>query len=217
MKKYDFSKSAAHYDAYYGTETGKLIDRLEKEAMGKLLAEIPPGEVLEMGCGTGHWTKFFTDKGFYVHGIDISEKMLHMAEKKSIANAEFKKTDFLKNRFADCSFAHVFSVTALEFTENQDKTFDEIYRILKPGGFFLAGCLNSESEMGQAKEQNETFAYADFFAYDALFKRLKRFGTPKIIPAVFMRNGKIIDSEINQPMKRKEEAAFFAALVQKTR
>ena len=36
--------------------------------------------LLDMGCGTGAHAEIFCDKGYKVHGIDLSEDMLKTAE-----------------------------------------------------------------------------------------------------------------------------------------
>jgi len=216
MKKFDFSKEAEQYDNYYSSPFGMEVDRIEKAAISQLIKEIPIGKILEIGCGTGHWTQFFVEHGFSVHGIDLSSAMLQKAIEKSIPHAKFEQMDFLNNTFKDASQKHVFAITSLEFTENQDRLFEEIYRILEPGGYFLAGCLNSESEMGQQKDANETFAAADFFTWENLNKRLSRFGEPKIIPAVLLKSGQIMDEQNKDKEQMKKEACFFATLVRKT-
>lgn len=216
MKKFDFSKEAEQYDNYYSSHFGMEVDRIEKAAIKQLIKEIPIGKILEIGCGTGHWTQFFVEHGFSVHGIDLSSAMLQKAINKSIPQAKFEQMDFLNNTFEDASQKHIFAITSLEFTENQDRLFDEIYRILEPGGYFLAGCLNSESEMGKQKDASETFAAADFFTWKSLTKRLSRFGEPRIIPTVLLHNGQIMDEQNKDQEEMKKEACFFAILVRKT-
>lgn len=41
-----------------------------------------PGKLLDVGCGSGEYTKFFHDKGFDVIGIDLSETMIQTARKR---------------------------------------------------------------------------------------------------------------------------------------
>jgi len=82
--KYDFNKLADSYDSWYNSSVGQMYDRLEKKAFDSLLGNYNNGkQLLEIGCGTGHWSRFFSEKGFEVTGIDISEKMINTANKKT--------------------------------------------------------------------------------------------------------------------------------------
>ncbi|MDR0474628.1 MAG: class I SAM-dependent methyltransferase [Treponema sp.] len=55
----------------------------------------PNGKILDIGCGTGYpIAKYFSDNGFSVVGIDISENMLQKAMGQKIKNAQFILCDF---------------------------------------------------------------------------------------------------------------------------
>lgn len=69
---------ALGYNAYNQNETGKIIDRLEKQILLQHLKKIPKECILDLGCGTCHWTQFFTGFGFQVTAVDNSEAMLEI-------------------------------------------------------------------------------------------------------------------------------------------
>ena len=51
-------------------------------------------EILDVGCGTGYPIAVFLEKkGFFVTGIDISDKMLEKARELHLPNAIFIKSD----------------------------------------------------------------------------------------------------------------------------
>jgi len=60
MNIFEKESAAEQYDRYYETEFGRAIDALEKKEISKYLEKIPRQAMLELGCGTGHWTKFFS-------------------------------------------------------------------------------------------------------------------------------------------------------------
>ncbi|MGE4587608.1 MAG: class I SAM-dependent methyltransferase [Mangrovibacterium sp.] len=204
---------AQKYDQYYQTDMGKSVDTIEKALIRKFLSPIFFSEMLELGCGTGHWTKFFCEEGVQVTGIDESESMLEQARSKNIANADFVKADAENLPFADQSFSLISSVTMFEFVENVNCVFDEIDRVLKPGGYLLAGWLNALSEIGKNKNNDETFRHAHFYTPAEIGQLLMRFGVPKLSYGVYYSSGfELLDSTKKQHFV---QPAFIASLVQK--
>ncbi len=153
--------------------------------MQEHLKKIPVGEMLELGCGTGHWTEFFSQKGYRLTAIDESEAMLSIAKKRGIENALFQKADAANLPFPDQSFSVVASVTMLEFVENIDHVFHEIDRILKPGGHLLLGWLNALSELGKNRHNDTIFQQAIFYTPSQIENLLSRFGTPAMSTGVY--------------------------------
>ncbi len=205
---------AQKYDAYYNTLSGKKLNEIEEKLIAEFLKEIPKSEMLELGCGTGHWTNFFVNHGFNVTATDISDEMLKFAKLKNI-EAEFIKADSQNIPFPDNSFSVVSSITMLEFVNDQDKVINEIYRVLKPGGWLILGCLNKFSELGKNKENDETFKDAKFLSIEELNNKLRLFGNPKIKSGVYFSPAfEILD---NTSKIENTEPAFIVAAVQKTK
>lgn len=75
---------AEKYDAErFNSLKGRIEDLLEKKALNKGLALLPPGgKILEVPVGTGRITEYVLKKGFSLTGIDISQEMLSLAKKK---------------------------------------------------------------------------------------------------------------------------------------
>ncbi len=204
---------AANYDSYYHTPVGKEIDRLEKEAIGSLLPATSQEQILELGCGTGHWSEFLSSKGFQVIALDISDAMLTKAKMKGIKNVEFRKADAAALPFHDESFGLVISITMLEFVDDPEKVVKEIYRVLKTGGIFIAGCLNQNSQLGKTKNADDTFRNAHFFTkteLTALFKDWEHF---ELTESVYLSpNFEILDGTTTTS---NVEGAFLGIKVQK--
>lgn len=196
---FDFNLVAEYYDEYYNSEFGKKVDAVEKRLVEKYLEKIPTKKALEVGCGTGHWTDFFINKGFEITGIDISKNMIDIAQKKNLKDAKFEIINIEDAPYPDNSFDNIFAITSLEFVDNRQKAIEQIYRILKPGGYLLIGCLNINSFIGKTKQSNKVFAQANFFDEEQLFKILSKFGSPIIEGCALItdRTGKIEPSEDN--------------------
>jgi ubiquinone/menaquinone biosynthesis C-methylase UbiE len=204
---------AGKYDLYDQTDPGKSVDKIEKTLVRKRLEPIFLSEMLELGCGTGHWTKFFCDEGFQVTAIDESEAMLEQARAKNIANADFLKADAAQLPFQDQSSSLISSVTMFEFVENVDGVLDEIDRVLKPGGYLIGGWLNALSEIGKNKNKDETFKHARFYTPAEIGRLLTRFGIPRLSYGVYYSPGfELLDGTNEQ---NSVQPAFIVSFVQK--
>ncbi|PSH04262.1 MAG: ubiquinone biosynthesis protein UbiE [Acidobacteria bacterium] len=205
---------ANKYDSYYDTTLGQKVDNIEKQIVASYLRDIPRQAVLELGCGTGHWTEFLSDMGFSVSAVDISEAMLAVATKKSLRNVIFQKADAANLPFSNESFGIIVSITMLEFTHDPKKVLSEIYRVLKSGGLLVLGCVNVSSELGKAKDNHQTYRNATFFSKTELKELLSVFGEPKITECVYLSPAfEILDGAME---KYPVEGAFLAACVRKT-
>lgn len=215
MQKFDFDNAAGSYDDFYSNPIGQQIDLIEKSIISQYLRRLNCQILVELGCGTGHWTSFFSSEGFTVIGLDISIKMLETANKKNIPGSVFLKQDVHLLPFLDNSIENIASITAIEFVEDQEKVFSEIKRVLKPGGAFIIGCLNINSQLGKTKSENELFRNADFFSSDSLNIHLCKFGKPEIRGCVYLNEkNEILDYQSGEEQLLKY-GAFLAGIVYK--
>lgn len=206
---------AREYDVYYSSEQGKEIDQIEKQAIRQLMEPLKPGNMLEIGCGTGHWTTFFSEMGFQVTATDVSEAMLSIAQTKPIEYVEFLKADVLQLPFPDHHFDLVAVITALEFCGNIEQAFSEIKRVLKPNGWLIAGCLNANSILGKTKDQDPVFSHGQFMTKQELQNHLTNIGEPIISECVYLSEDfKLLDQT---DQKQTVDGVFMAASVQKTK
>ena len=193
-EKADFDKLAENYDNWYSSAVGRMYDRLEKKALERLVGNYNNGkQLLEIGCGTGHWSRFFSEKGFEVTGIDISEGMIKTASEKNIPNCHFQAADGQSlSFFYDNSFDVAAVMTALEFSESPEEIISEMARCVKPKGKLLFGVLNSLSADNQRRQSNaaSVYAYAQLFSPLQLKKLLEPYG--KVIMRI---SGFVIRSE----------------------
>jgi ubiquinone/menaquinone biosynthesis C-methylase UbiE len=212
MNIFTDKETADNYDAYYQTEAGKAVDKIEKNLFLTLMKNIPRGSLLEVGCGTGHWTEFFADQLFDVTAADSSENMLQIAERKNI-NAKFLKADAHRLPFDNKSFDAVSALTVMEFVDDRNTVFKEIYRMLKPGGWFILGALNARSEIAKKENRDSVFKHADFMSPETLGKELRMFGFPIINSGVhYSPEFKLLDGTAEE---KNAEPAFMAAVVRK--
>jgi len=109
--------------------------------------------VLDIGCATGTQCDDLAGEVKHVTGIDISRKLLAVAEKRKtergLSNVEFTQTTLLDAPFEPESFDIVMAFYVLHFCEDIDAVFKRIYQLLKPGGIFISetACLGDKSKL----------------------------------------------------------------------
>lgn len=122
------------------------------------------GKVLDMGCGQGQDSRFFSEHGYGVVGIDFSNDGIRFAKTKSgnYKNLDFKVGDISeKLPFEDSSFDVVYSHLALHYfsKEKTKEIFDEIYRVLKKEGVLtiLVNSVNDPEYQKGSKIEDDYF------------------------------------------------------------
>lgn len=135
---------AAGYEAWYQT-AGRRADQLEKELLVWLLARFPSaGTLLEVGCGSGHFTRWFREKTWQATGLDISLPML--SEAIRLNGVPYILGDGLALPFAGNTFDLVTLVTTLEFVSDPILVLEEALRVAGRG--LILGILNRQSVLG---------------------------------------------------------------------
>ena len=99
--------------------------------------------LLDMGCGTGKHAELFCNKGYTVHGIDLSEDMLKIAENRRIGKEN--KLSFSHSNIQNLSLNKKFDVVVSLFhvmsyqNSNSElfKAFEVAKKHLKDDGIFI--------------------------------------------------------------------------------
>jgi len=192
----DFDAVADVYDQWYETAEGAMYDRLEKKAVSRYLPQNAQGmKLLEVGCGTGHWSRFFSDCGFEVSAVDISERMIKIAQSKNIPNASFQIADGHSLTFKENSFDVTAAITTLEFAGNPELVLQEMARCTrKPSGQLLIGVLNALAKLNRNRQQGSESLYANarLFSTDQVKKLLQSHGQTHVVTAGFIPRQKLL-------------------------
>lgn len=96
-------------------------------------SRLKPGQtVLELGCGTGLFSREIIADGLHLTSIDISPELLHIAKRK-VPDLEFVQTDAHRLPFAESTFDVVLGSSVLHHLE-VGLVLREIRRVTRPGG-----------------------------------------------------------------------------------
>lgn len=104
-----------------------------------------PGQsVLDLGCGAGLdvfvAAQLVGPRGRAV-GVDLTPEMLAWPKQHAAANTEFHEGSVEALPFEDGSFDLAISNGALNLVPDKDAAFEEIFRVLAPGGVFAVADL----------------------------------------------------------------------------
>jgi len=157
-----FGQAAQSYDA---------AAHFQRWAGNTLLEKLGDGtyrKVLDLGTGTGYFLPALEGRFRAEHlvGLDLSEGMLRFARTNHKDQMGLLAGDAENLPLKDASFDLVFSSLAIQWCENLPKLFQEVRRVLKPGGVFafstlLDGSLyelkTAWSEVDSAQHVNEFF------------------------------------------------------------
>ncbi|MGM0373529.1 MAG: class I SAM-dependent methyltransferase [Chloroflexota bacterium] len=138
------------YENWYET-TGRRADRLEKALLQRFTADFPHAHtLLEIGCGTSHFSRWFAALGLRVTGMDISRSMLREATQRS--DLPHFLGDALRLPLANGSFDLAALITTLEFLPDPLQGLSEGFRVARQG--LILGVLNRHSVLGMKLQRS---------------------------------------------------------------
>ena len=123
-----------------------------------LLKKIPGGKVLDVATGSGQFIQFLMaalkDYNDFV-GIDVHEKALEFAQKQFEGKpVHFEKMDAENLSFKDNTFDTVGIQYSLHHMKNLDRVLSEMFRVLKPEGYFLIGEMYGDVNQTKAQQSH---------------------------------------------------------------
>jgi SAM-dependent methyltransferase len=139
----------ADYDAWYDTPRGRWIGDTELRLLQRLLALRPGETLLDVGCGSGWFTRRFAAGNDYcVTGLDNAAARLAFARAHS-HNERYLEGDARALPFADAAFDCVVSVAALCFVADWRLALREMARVARRR--VVVGLLNRHSLLWREK------------------------------------------------------------------
>ncbi|WP_294083545.1 bifunctional demethylmenaquinone methyltransferase/2-methoxy-6-polyprenyl-1,4-benzoquinol methylase UbiE [Proteiniphilum sp. UBA5384] len=138
-----FDSIAPNYDRLNGTLSLGIDDYWRRDAL-KELRKYPHRHILDIATGTGDFAilaqKILLPQK--ITAVDISEGMMQVGKEKVKAKGlgqtiSFEVQDCANLSFSDNSFDAATIAFGVRNFEDIDKSFREVFRVLKPGGLFL--------------------------------------------------------------------------------
>ena len=146
IRKAKDEKEMLQFDEYYSHPYWAPwnVSPINTRNLDRLLKYTEPNDrVLEIGIGFGRNVSYLLNSGLDIYGIDISSSAVEIAKRSTELGEKLKAASILSTPFPDSSFDAVLDVGCLHCLHNDEleDAIAEIYRILKPGGYFVSSFL----------------------------------------------------------------------------
>ena len=145
-----------YYDSILGPAQ---LESIAEDLVRRVPAK-PPGEVLEIACGTGKVTtklRARLDPGVRIVATDLSSAMVEYARGKlrGEQGIEWREADAASLPFADAAFGAVVCSLGVMFVPDKKKAFAEARRVLREGGVFVFNTWDRLQENPHARIAGE--------------------------------------------------------------
>lgn len=149
--------SPVQYEAWYQTPRGQWISGHEWRLLNRLLPLPRGATVLDVGSGTGHFSRRMANAGLKVIGVEPDAAMREFAQ-TSWAEINYQDGDALNLQFDDASFDYVSAITSLCFIHPPQQALKEMWRVCRKG--VLLGLLHRHSLLHLLKRGRRSYAGA---------------------------------------------------------
>ncbi len=129
---------AERYHAKRMSEAESIWNRyLDFPMIEQLLGTLEPGtKLLDLGCGSGVYTRWLRERGCEVCGADFSEGMIEIA-RRECPEIAFTVAEVTATPYPNDAFDGVISALVLHYLQDLSPAFAEVARVLRPGGSYV--------------------------------------------------------------------------------
>lgn len=141
--------SPEEYDAWYRTPRGRWIGEIEYRLLCRLLQPLPGATVLDVGCGTGYFTRRLDSDGLEATGIDSNAGWIRYAQLHRSGRERYAVADARHLPMPNRHFDYCIAITSLCFIREQAQAVAEMVRVTRRR--VAIGLLNRHSLLYRQK------------------------------------------------------------------
>jgi ubiquinone/menaquinone biosynthesis C-methylase UbiE len=140
------------------------------------ITQLSPGQrVLDVACGAGYGTVMLSEYGYEAIGADYNEKLILRACNALNYN-NFVNSDAHNLPFQDESFDAVVSFETIEHVYDGRNFLSQMFRVLRPGGFFICSTPNIRYTAHPLYHVKEYEPEEFYTLIEERFVKIKRYG-----------------------------------------
>lgn len=128
--------------------------------------------IVDVACGTGYGSKILAEKATKVYGYDIDAETIEFAKEHMAAdNIEYAVANIKNLPIETGSIDVAVSIETFEHVTEIQQVINEIYRILKPNGFWFFTTPNAERYPNHRVVKWHVKHYTKIELYELMAKR----------------------------------------------
>lgn len=143
------------------------MSETEFQLLQTMIKPLPGQTLLDVGCGTGHFTRRFANLGLQTTGLDPDMVMLKYAASLD-HNIHYLAGTATDLPFANAGFDHCTAITSLCFVEQPDLALQEMWSVCRKT--LTLGLLNRKSLLYREKYNKGAYRGARWDSRDIVRK-----------------------------------------------
>jgi len=147
----------ASYEAWYEKPKGAWAAEREWRMLLAMVANSSGPRALDVGCGTGHFTRRMATVGMAVTGLDPDDAALRFTRDQG-GSIDYVRGDARQLPFADEGFDICFAITSLCFVDPPEQALAEMARVSRKA--VILGLLGRPSLLHRRKRGRGGYAGA---------------------------------------------------------
>lgn len=180
------------YESWYHTRRGAWIGQAEFSLLMKLLRPSSGATLLDVGSGTGYFSRRFAAAGLRVTGLDPDPAMIAFGRNAG-GGVNYVSGTATNLPFPTQSFDYVSAVTSLCFVAEAWRGLEEIWRVGRHG--MVLGLLNRHSMLYRQKRGTGSYRGARWDAISDVLAWVQRLEPRPYLTArsaIFLPDGGVI-------------------------
>ena len=201
-----WDQAAQWYDALVGLKGSEYQQALIFPGALQMMRLKKRDTVLDLACGPGAFSRYLSQKGMIVTGLDTSEEMIRFAQSRSDLSIQYEQGDAQASQvLGDKKFDAVVCLLALQNIESLHPVMLNVKRWLKPGGRFVMvithPCFRIPRQTHWGWDEEKKIQY----------RRVDLYGSESAIPIVTppLAQSKIFTVTYHRPLQ-----SYFQALAE---